>query len=201
MGNTAREINAIVTEAARKKKAMDANKEVEDKSDFTDAAVDSRKKLQRNLKRDVKMHSRFSLYIVIGLGIFFVGYLVLQAVELYYAADGVEWKSAVVRVEDYEKAKEFVKNSFVEYKINLDLIFYEGIPLTWKNNAKSIIESMRGSEYEASSVMLDTKNKGNEALLKVTCSARGKNNILFFVILENGNFHILRIEKIQSKVK
>ena len=199
MGNTAREINAIVTEAARKKKEMDASRGVEEKSDFTNAAVNFRKKFEKSLKKDVKRQSSFLLYIVIGLGFFFTGYLILQAIELYYTADRIEWKTASVRSEDYEKAKEFVRNSFEKYKINLDLIFYEGIPLTWKNNAKLIIEGMKDSGYEASSVMLDTKNKGNEALLKVTCSARGKKNIVFFVILENDDFRILRIEKSNRK--
>ena len=178
---------------------MEANREVEEKSDFTNAALDSRRKIQKNLKKDLKRHSRIFLYIVVGLGFFFIAYLVSQTVELYYAADRVEWKTASVRAEDYEKAKEFVRHSFEKYKINPDLIFHEGIPLTWKNNAKLIIEGMKNSGYEASSVMLDTKNKGNEALLKVTCSARGKQDIIFFVVLKNEDFHILRIEKSNRK--
>ena len=76
MGNIAREINAIVTEAARKKKEMEANREVEEKSDFTNAALDSRRKIQKNLKKDLKRHSRIFLYIVVGLGFFFIAYLV-----------------------------------------------------------------------------------------------------------------------------
>lgn len=195
MGNTAREINEIVAEAARKKKEMDAKSAVDEKADFINTAVDFRKKLERNLKKDVKGHSKVLLYIVICTGIFFTGYLIFQIIYLYLNADKDDWKIASVRVEDYEKAQEFVKNSFEKYKIDLDQLFCEGSPLTWRNNAKLIIEGMKDARYEVSSATVDTKNRGNEALLKVTCSAKGKKDILFYIILENDVFRILRIEK------
>ena len=195
MGNTAREINKIVAEAAKKKKEMDKSKEVEEKTDFISTAIDDRKKLRASLKKKVRDYSKIFPCLVIGLAIAFIGSIIYQMVCLYRNIEKEEWKTAKVSAEEYARAKEFVNKSFGKDKADLDQLFRNESPLTWKSNAKLIIEGMKNAGYEASSVTLDTKNKGNEALMQVTCSAQGKEDILFFIVLENDDFKILRIEK------
>ncbi|HBC89570.1 MAG TPA: hypothetical protein DCZ94_21745 [Lentisphaeria bacterium] len=200
MGNTAREINQLVQGAAKKKKDLEKQKEAERKSEFLNTAVDDRKKLDEEIKKEKKDYSKLFIVILSAAALVCIIIMICQIVSINRQAARNPWKTVQISSGEIIKAKEFV-TGILQLRTNasIDKYLAGDIPPPWKLRATKIIQELKGCNFKLDEVVQDDKNLGSEALFTAVCSSPSGEKITFYIYYINNEFKIMRAEKIQLK--
>ncbi len=196
MGNTAREINQMVHEAATKQKAMAKLKEDTEKIGFTTTAVDVRKKMQEELKKTKTDHSKTFMVILSVIAAVFVIAIIYQFVQLNRDAKREVWKRPVIEKEDVNKAKAFLAGILEKTNIRLAPYISPDAPSPWKRNTEKVYLEVKGHQYQILEVIADGKHLGKNALFKAACQSPDQNvKVDFLLVYSNNEFLILKSDK------
>ena len=198
MGNTAREINQLVQEAARKKKEDEKHRRESEKTEFISTAVDGMKKLEQDLKKDKSDHSNAVTYFLSALGVLFFLFLVYQVIQLHKEKDMVSWKIQAVESDDLKKASSLIAEILSRPKMNVQELFKADAPEPWKRRLSATIADMRGLNFKVTDAVVDEKARGEKSIIKVSClSGDSKQKVVFYVYFAENQMKIMMAEKNQ----
>ena len=201
MADTAREINQLVQDAAKKKKELDKTKEKSEKSEFLNTAVSDLKKLEEEIKKEKKDYSKLILILLVIAAIFLVGIITSQILFMLRESAKDPWKTVQAGSDEISKAKEFV-TGLLQLKgfAALDSYVDPDIPAPWKQNAKKTIQELKGGNFILDDVQIDDKTIGDKILMTASCSSQERNEkVIFHIKYENSEFKVMRTEKIKIK--
>lgn len=192
---TARDIENIVRNAARRQKEDELKKSVAEKNISTDAAMNHRKQIDEEIVRKRFDHAKIlkvSIAIFCIFAIFFIAITTLYYVKFQ---EKDVWKVPSALPSDYTNASEFVATTIKKTakKGNIEEFFAAGTPHPWIKSAKNIFSDPGIRNYTVKNVEIDMCKLGNEAVFHVQCSNPAGDEITFVLLMSDGAFKIMKI--------
>ncbi|MFZ2654681.1 MAG: hypothetical protein WAX69_07160 [Victivallales bacterium] len=198
MSNISKEIDKIVQDAARKKKEQDKLISDTEKTGFTSIAIDTRKKIENDLKKTHTDHSRLFIVLLSAIIAAFAIILIYQYIQFQRESNKNIWIKPVMEKVDLDKAREYVSGLLLKGNISLDSHMKPGIPGPWKKNSERIYREINGGRSQVLEAIKDDKKLGSEPLVKVSCSSPEPNGrIIFYLFFINKEFLVFKVDKIQ----
>lgn len=193
---TAKEIDMLVKDAARRKKEEDNRKSLEEKNRSRDAAIDQRKQLEVDMTRKRLDYARIAKLAILVGAIILMWFIIATTISFMAVQKKDVWKKPAVTREDYTKASEYVGQTIAKAskKENIETFFVAGVPSHWLSSAKNILSAPGIKDYKAGEARFDEGKLGSEAVFFVDCSNPAGEKISFTLTMNNGNFSILKID-------